>query len=124
MAEKLLDSVCIITFERDHTLFGLPYDTLSAITHNHRGERATGAHLEGTGSSTQLAEILVVVSADHEFMYFDFTAVAQLEGEIAVLGIVVPPGRWGCHSCRVDFVVRTPVENEKNTGWTFTEVDS
>lgn len=115
VAEKLLDGVCIIIFERDHILLGLLYATLSAITHNHREERATGAHLEGTGSSTQLAAILVIVSADHEFVYFDFTAVAQLEGEIAVLGIVVPPGRWDCHCCWVDFVVRTPVENEKKT---------
>lgn len=70
MAEKLFDSVCIIIFERDHILLGLLYDTLSAITHNHRGERATRAHLEGTVSSTQLAEILVL-NADNEFMYFN-----------------------------------------------------
>ena len=47
-------------------------------------------HLEGAGSSTQLAEILVLL-ADDEFVYFYLSAVAQLEGEIAVLGVVVPP---------------------------------
>jgi hypothetical protein len=93
-------------------LLGLLYDTLSAITHNHRGERATRAHIEGIVSSTQLAEILVL-NADNEFMYFNFTAVAQLEGEIAVLGTVVQPGIWNCHCCWVNFVVWTPLGNEK-----------
>lgn len=89
LTKNLLDRVRIVFLERDHILLGLLSDTLSAFMHTHRGEDATRAHLEGAGSSTQLAEILILL-ADDEFVHFYLAPVAQLECEIAVLGVVVP----------------------------------
>ena len=72
------------------------------------------AHLEGTGSSTHLAEIFVLL-ADDDSVYLYLAAVTQLEGEVAIPGVVVPPGTWGCHCCFVEFVVSRLAEKDRKT---------
>ena len=53
--------------------------------------------------------------ADDELVHFYLAAVAQLEGEIAVLGVIVPGRRWIFHCRCVGSVVWRPVGKKWET---------
>jgi hypothetical protein len=77
-------------------------------------ERKIRAHFEGASRSTQLAEVLVLLAND-EFVHFYLAAIAQFEGEIAELGVVVPARRWQRHLCCVEVVVSRPMKKNRKT---------